>query len=175
MKRHKTGKVALILAIVILSNLVIVNLFAYQLFDGQAVNRVHLANHAARDVLGTLESAAEQLDLPEKETAFISGRCADRHAIAWLCADTESGEQILLNNSKAGMGTDYWTAEITDGKVRRVWYAYHPLTESELSPYTWEMQRASVRFEIFPLHIRDAWVNDRGLIGYWAKGEANGS
>lgn len=175
MKLHKIRKAALILTIVILSILVIVNLFAYLMFDGQAVNRVHLANHAARDVFGDLESAAEQLDLPEQGTAFLSGRCADRHSIAWLCTDTESGEQILLNGSKAGKETDYWTAEIKDGKIQQVWYAYHPLTESELHSYTWEMQRESVRFGIFPLHIRDAWVNDRDLIGYRTKGEANGS
>ncbi len=175
MKLYKIRKTAVILAAVVLSSLVIANLFAYLLFDGQAVNRVHLASHAARDVFGNLESAAEQFDLPEHGTVFISGRCADRHAIAWLCADTESGEQILLDGSRAGAETDYWTAEIKDGKIQQVWYAYHPLTESDLHPYTWEMQRASVRFEIFPLHIRDAWVNDRGLIGYWAKGEANGS
>ena len=175
MKGQKIRKTALILAIVILSNLVIVNLIAYLMFDGQAVNRVHLANSAAREISRDLESAAEQLALPEKGTAVISGRCADRHSVAWLCADTESGEQSLLNNSKAGRGTDYWTAEISDGTVQQVWLAGRPLAENELHLYTWDMQRESVRFEIFPLHIRDAWVNDRDLIGYWTKGEANGA
>ena len=175
MKRHKIKKTAMILAIVIVSDLVIVNLFAYLMFDGQAVNRVHLANYAAREIRKDLESSAEQLDLPEQGTAVISGRCADRHSVAWLCADTESGEQILLNNSKAGKETDYWTAEISNGTVQQVWLAGRPLTVSELHQYTWDMQRESVRFEIFPLHIRDAWVNDRDLIGYWTKGEANGT
>lgn len=142
------------------------NTFAWLSFNGQAINRINFANWAARDLHYDVEANAEALSLPKNGEKWVTGR-ADSYANFVLTAYTDAGKQIDLYRLKDKDLCSYWTAYVRDGEVQESWLSKHPLEESELHPYTWQMQRDTVRFVIFPL---PHWFyDDRQTVGYWKK------
>ena len=142
------------------------NIVAWLAFNGQAINRVNFSNWAARDLHYDVESNAEALSIPEKGEKWVSGR-ADAYANFVLTAYTDSGEEIDFYRTGDEKLCSYWTARVVDGAVQESWLAKHPLEESELHPYTYQMQRDTVRYVPFPL---PHWFyDDRMTVGYWQK------
>ena len=163
-KKIELLKVLAVFALCALIALALVNVWAWLMFGGQAINRINFINWAARDIGDTVEYNAELLELPKKGEMQLSGG-ADRYGNFTIAAYPESGGCVYLLHHGEHEITQYWTAQIKDGKVQEIWLAYHPLTEAEMHPYDYEMQRAVIRFVILPLP--HSWVDDRELIGYW--------
>ena len=149
----------------------LLNLLGYLKFDSDTINRVNSANYYARNIGSNIEVYADKLSLPEQDEIRITGcrRIDSEFSKEYILANLPSGEKVFLEGNSDAKPTGYWAADIRNVKVETVWYAEHPLTDSELKPYTPDMQRTSMYFQLFPLHR--STVNDSKLVGYWAKGD----